>query len=438
MKIKTLKKPYEEVAAIKPPKHKKPRRPSLLFHTLVRILSQLDLWSTRFRQIGSLPKDGPYLVLMNHSSFIDLKIASKILYPRPYHIVCTHDALIGKRWLMRLLGCIPTRKFVSDIALIRDMQYALKKGNNVLMYPEAGYSFDGKATPLPPRFGRLLKLLDVPVVFIETKGAFARDPLYNGLQLRRVPVSALVSTLFTGEEVRTLSVEELDAKLELAFSFDNFAWQRENGIRIGETFRADGLERILYRCPFCQAEGKMRGEGIKLFCDACGKVHTLTELGELSADDGDTRFSHIPDWYAWQREAVRKEILDGTYLLDVPVDIGMLVDCRGLYTVGKGQLRHTPAGFFLTGCDGKLRYKQRAISSYTPNSDYFWYEIGDVIGIGDHHALYYCFPPKGVSVAKARLAAEELYKLHTDVNFHRLHMHFPEEMQEKTEAPMPV
>ncbi len=428
MKIKILQKPYEEVAAIMPPKHKKPRCPSFFFHTLVRILSQLDLWSTHFRQIGKLPKGGPYLVLMNHSSFIDLKIASKILYPHPYHIVCTHDALIGKRWLMRLLGCIPTRKFVSDISLIHDMKYALDKGNSVLMYPEAGYSFDGKATALPPRFGRLLKLLDVPVVFIETKGAFARDPLYNGLQIRRTPVSAHVSTLFTAEEVRTLSVEELDAGLARAFSFDNFAWQRENGIRIAESFRADGLERILYRCSHCNTEGKMRGEGTRLYCDACGKVHTMTELGELSADDGDTRFSHIPDWYEWQRDTVREEILSGTYLLDVPVDIGMMVDYRGLYTVGKGRLRHTAEGFSLEGCDGKLHYTQKAISSYTLNADYFWYEIGDVIGIGDHHALYYCFPPKEVSVAKARLAAEELYKLHGNTDFHRLHLHFPDEV----------
>ena len=34
-----------------------------------------------------------------------------------------------------------------------------------------------------------------------------------------------------------------------------------------------------------------------------------------------------------------------------------------------------------------------------------------MIGIGNHDALYYCFPEKGVSVAKARMAVEELYKL---------------------------
>ena len=34
-----------------------------------------------------------------------------------------------------------------------------------------------------------------------------------------------------------------------------------------------------------------------------------------------------------------------------------------------------------------------------------------VICIGDQEIQYYCFPPKGTPVAKARLATEELYKL---------------------------
>ena len=45
-------------------------------------------------------------------------------------------------------------------------------------------------------------------------------------------------------------------------------------------------------------------------------------------------------------------------------------------------------------------------------ADYFWYELGDMICIGDRDVLYYCFPQgNGDVVAKTRLAAEELYKL---------------------------
>ena len=50
----------------------------------------------------------------------------------------------------------------------------------------------------------------------------------------------------------------------------------------------------------------------------------------------------------------------------------------------------------------------------TLNADFYWYRIGDVIGIGNRDCLYYCFPKptngKIPPVAKARLAAEEMYK----------------------------
>ena len=415
MKIKTKKRTWEQVQNLPRPKHKKPIRPHPLFRTVVRVASIPDLIFARFsyeKVRMEAAGDGPWLILMNHSSFIDLEIASKLLYPKPYNIVCTSDGLVGKEWLMRQIGCIPTQKFVPDLMLIRDMLSAVReKKTSVLMYPEASYSFDGCATPLPRQLGQLLKKLDVPVVMIRTYGAFARDPLYNGLQKRRVKVTAKMECILTREEIAEKSVAELDAVLDEAFTFDNFAWQKENHVKIDAPFRADGLSRILYKCAHCGAE-TMVGEGITLTCRTCGKVWELDEYGSLRARDGETEFSHIPDWYNWQREQVREAILSGTYRLDVDVDIGVMVDFKAIYMVGEGHLTHDANGFTLTGCDGTLTYTQSPKASYGLYSDYFWYEIGDVICIGDRKCLYYCFPKgAGDVVAKTRQAAEELYKI---------------------------
>ncbi len=414
MKIKTREMSYEQVMALPRGKHRDPMHPNFLLRTVVRVASVLDLIPTRFHYTTEgMEKVGnqPCLILMNHSSFIDLKIISKIMYPKPFGIVCTSDGFIGKQWLMRLLGCIPTQKFVSDVSLIRDMQYMLKEKNaSVLMYPEASYSFDGTATALPRKMGVLLKKLGVPVVTVITQGAFARDPLYNCLQLRKVKVSAHVKCLFTPEELKEKTVRELDEALDREFSFDNFAWQRDNGVRITEPFRADGLHRILYKCPACGEEGCMEGKGITLTCNHCGKQWELNELGQLQACSGETEYSHIPDWYAWQRQQVKAALEDGTYHLETDVQIGMMVDYKAIYMVGEGRLTHSAEGFHLTGCGGKLDYTQGPLACYGLYSDYYWYEIGDVICIGNQDALYYCFP-READVAKTRMAAEELYKL---------------------------
>lgn len=229
------------------------------------------------------------------------------------------------------------------------------------------------------------------------------------LQIRDVKVSAHVKCLATADEIKEKSVEELDALLDEAFAFDNFAWQRDNNVVIDVPFRADGLHRILYKCPRCNEENQMEGKGIHLTCHACGKQWEMNELGQLIALDGETEYSHIPDWYTWQRACVRQELEEGRYLLDTDVDISVQVNLDGVCNIGVGHLRHDLDGFHLTGADGKLDYKQSATFSHTLYSDYYWYEIGDVIGIGDNEFSYFCFPKTNVSVTKARLATEELF-----------------------------
>jgi hypothetical protein len=344
-----------------------------------------------------------------------------VLYPRPYNIVTTSDAFVGwfglMKWALRSLGSFPTQKFVTDMTLLQDMTYCLKElKTSVLMYPEASYSFDGTCTPLPRKMGVLLKKLDVPVVMIETFGAFSRNPLYNELQVRKgVPVSAKVRCLYTREEIKEKTVKELSDGLDEAFGFDHFKWQKEQGIEIHENFRADGLSRILYKCAHCGTEGKMAGKGTTLRCDHCGKEYELTPLGELKALEGETEFTHIPDWFAWEREQVKQEILDGTYNLDTDVKISLLVDFQYIYNVGEGHLTHNREGFKLTGCDGRLNYTQKPQACYGLYADYYWYEIADVICIGDNETLYYCFPQgSGDVVAKTRLAVEEMYKLYKE------------------------
>ena len=385
MKIDSRNMTYEEVLKQPRLKHKNPLKPSRLLAAVVRIVSGFTLRETNFtyttegmEKVG----DQPCLILMNHCSFTDMKLAFGIFYPKRLGIVTSVDAMTGILGvLMRFLGCTPTHKYITNLTLLHDLEYMLKKNKtSVLMYPEAGYSFDGRATALPRKLGVLMKRLGVPVVTVITQGAFARDPLYNMLQIRKVKVSAHVKCIASAQELKELTV-------------------------------ADGLHRILYKCPHCGAENEMEGKGTGLTCHACGKTWEMDEYGQLKATEGETYYPHIPDWYTWQRECVRKELEEGTYRLDTPVDITVQTNLKCVYNIGEGHLTHDENGFHLTGGDGKLDYTQSAVASHTLYSDYYWYEIGDVIGIGDTEFSYFCFPKTKTSVTKARLATEELYKM---------------------------
>ena len=420
MKIKYTKTDYNsllELAEKGKKPHRKPIRPNIFWRTLMRLVAMPDLIATKFKweSVGmeKIEKGEAAFYLMNHSSFIDLEIAATVLFPKPFNIIATTDGFIGKDWLMHRIGCIPARKFVSDPALVKDMLYTSRTLNdNILMYPEVGYSLDGTATTIPDTIGSCVKMLGMPLVMIRTYGAYTRDPLYNYLQRRKVNVSARVECLLSKEEVAEKSAEEITKIIFREFSFDNFKWQRENGIKVTEQSRADGLGRVCYKCPHCNTEGSMIGKGIHLYCEKCGAKYELSELGELSGVDTEAKLASVPEWYAWERECARAEVESGEYSVEFPVEIYAAIDTKKLYSIGSGYITHNSEGFRLTSDDGQLDYHQKPTAQYSINADLNWYELGDIVSVGDLKCLFYCLPKvDSVSVAKLRLAAEEAYKI---------------------------
>jgi len=418
MKIKVTKADYEDVVAKKVEKHQTPVKQGKFWRWLLSTLSKSELKAVNFTcektGLEGLEDKEPCLYLMNHSSFTDLMIVASLLKDKEYHIVCTNDGFVGKDKILRKIGCIPTKKFITDITLVKDMKYTFEKLKaSVVLYPEASYSFDGTETPLPSSLGKCVKMMNVPVVMIRTSGAFLRDPLYNKLQKRKANVSAKMELIISREECSTLSPDDIQKRIQQCFVYDHFKEQKENNIIVDEPFRADGLHRVLYKCANCGNEGDMEGLGIEITCNSCGHKHILKEDGTLQAKDGDTRFKYVTDWYAWERECVRKEIEAGEYSLDTDVDILMLVDTESVYDVGEGHLHHDKEGFSLRGCNDRLDFKLKSSSLYSLYSDYFWYELGDMVSIGDNSKQFYCFAKeaKNLIAAKARLATEEIYKM---------------------------
>ena len=126
MKIKNVVRDYDEVMAMEVPKHFKPVKPGLFWRVLTKVISQPALLSVHFthKEIGmeKLGKDEPALILMNHSSFLDFEIAYSMLFPRKFNTVATLDSFVGDLGpLMKQIGCFPTRKFIADLQLIRDI-----------------------------------------------------------------------------------------------------------------------------------------------------------------------------------------------------------------------------------------------------------------------------------------------------------------------------
>ena len=415
MKIKIKRTSFSDLPQINSDNHP-PKKPNLFFKTLLKLVSFFPLKSANFKAefIGmeKLGKKQPCLILMNHSSFIDLEIAASLFYPRPINIVATADAFVGKDWLLRQIGCIKTIKYTTGVSLVKKLQYAINTlRSSIVMFPEAGYSLDGRSSSLPDSLAKCVKLLGVPLIFVKTTGAFLTQPLYNELILRKTPISAKVEYLLSEEEIKNLSVNEIDDIIREKFSFNAFKEQFESNTVISHPERAKGLHRILYKCPHCKEEGKMLGEKESITCLNCGESYNLTTLGKLEKVGGEGGFTEISDWVDWEKQTVKEQVVGENYSLSIAVSIFAINDSKCLYSLGDGTLIHNGDGFILKDADGVVRYTQSKSKSHTINCDFYFYEIGDVVNIGDSKNQYYCFPKdKSVSVYKIRLAAEELFK----------------------------
>ncbi len=383
---------------------------------LIRLLSIPDLVSHRntLTRVNMDGITGPYLLLCNHNAFMDFKVASKAMYPRRANFVVAIDGFIKREWLLRWIGCICTRKFTQDLMLIRQMREVVSRGDIAVLYPEARYSLCGTTAVLPDSIGKLAKLLNVPVVTLICHGHHVNSPFWN-LRNRKVKgTQAVMTGLLTAEQTQSMSADEINAVIREAFVYDDFAWQKENNIRIDAPFRAEGLHKVLYQCPHCGTEYRMTSKGHLLTCEACGKTWEMTPLGELQATDGDTEFSHIPDWYEWERANVRREVESGTYCLDVQTHVKALPNARGYIDLGSARLVHNADGFRLTGMDNGEPYTVTISvpSIYSCHIEYNYLgKFGDCIDLNTKDDTLYIYPEGDqFAITKIALATEELYE----------------------------
>lgn len=371
----------------------------------------------KITKVGVEDLKPPFVLLCNHNAFMDFKVATKAIYPWRANYVVAIDGYIGREKLLRDVGCICKRKFTSDTYLVRQLKQTIKNGDVAIIYPEARYSLCGTTAVLPESLGKLCKLLKVPVVTLICHGHHVNSPFWNLHDRGVKPTEAEFKLLFDTESLKQTPVEEVNRKIVEAFQYDDFAWLKERGIRITYKGRAEGLHKVLYQCPSCKTEFKMSSQGTILKCDACGKQWNMSELGELEAVNGETEFSHIPDWYEWERENVKREVAEGTYSSgELKVKVDTLPNAKRFIRLGEGTLVHDMNGFTVRGTDVEgdpFEMIKTVPSLYSCHIEYEYLgKFGDCVDLNTLEDTWYIYPDpskENFAVTKMALATEELY-----------------------------
>lgn len=355
-------------------------------------------------------------MLCNHASERDFPIACRATFPHRSFWVISVEEFAGREWLLRSIGGIGKRKYTQQLDVVKHIMNCLKKRKSVVtIYPEARYSLAGINERIDGALGKLAKQCGVPVVVLIEHGNFLNSPQWNKKPFRPCKAVAQKIQLVTAEEVKTLSAAEIQQRIEDAFVFDEYAWQLENKIRVDSQYRAHNIHRILYQCPACGKEFCTNSEFTDIWCEACGARWTMDEYGQLSRTDGsDPVFTHVPDWYRWERANVEAEVRDGRYHFEDDVRLEELVSSRDKFAnLGIVHFTHDYNGVTLKGSltDGtEFMLNRSPISQPSMHIEYNFKERGDAVDVATLNDTYMVFPLNARNpLTKLHFATEALH-----------------------------
>lgn len=261
----------------------------------------------------------PFVVIGNHTNNWDPFIVSNKINA-PIHFVTSVEQFRSRtmRFLLGLAGCIPKTKAMSDAATVKSLFYVRNRGDVVGIFPEGKRCWDGKTEEILYPTAKVLKSMGVPVVSFLLHGAYLSHPRW-AVTSRKGKIQINYGILFTPEQLKTLSADEIYEKMCAALRTNEYSWQEERMIPFVGKRLAERLERVLFLCPKCGQVGRLYSKGDTLTCLACGETVTYNQYGYFEKDGGEPHFKSVLEWNQWQLKELEGMVLDRMANPDGPI-----------------------------------------------------------------------------------------------------------------------
>ncbi len=243
----------------------------------------------------------PYLLLCNHVGQWDPFIIGNML-PKFTRFVASDASMRHgfNRFFMTRLGTIPKKKNMRDTKVIRDILAVIKQEDIVGIFPEAVRNWAGTTMQMDYSTVRLIKMLNVPVVVAVLKGMNLFNPRW-AKKVRKTKLEVEYKLLFTPDQYKELSDDEIYQRLTQALHHDEVEYQRKNMNKIKSDTRAEHINHALYVCPECNAIDSFTVDKNDFKCTKCNYDIHIDEYGFFSRiTEGTLHYDNIRDWYNWE------------------------------------------------------------------------------------------------------------------------------------------
>jgi 1-acyl-sn-glycerol-3-phosphate acyltransferase len=388
---------------------KKTKTPNAVLYFLVYIIIYPVL-KTVFRlkvdRSDYKPPKGAFIVVSNHISFMDFLLVMLSVYSGKFIRL---NALTAQKFFfysplhkfLPMMGCIPKNLFDPDIRAIIALKSVLKRGGKILIFPEGRCSVHGSYMGMHKTTGSLIKNLGVPVVSCHIAGAYLCMPFWRKSGTRAGKTQVTLANLFTPEDLKSMSVDEINAAIDQSLSGANVP-EPKKPFKIFRAKRlVEGLENMIYYCPKCSREFTLETKNNKICCAACGNSAEMDVYGKLTPSPGSMIPESVSAWYRAQA-AYEKKALESFELLEIPATVRMQAKQpgKGLDPAGEGILHLDPGGWHykgrLHGENADIFFPIDSVPAmpFDPNDNFQIYSDGK----------FYAFCPKDNARACAKYA----------------------------------
>lgn len=360
----------------------------------------------------------PYILLSSHASRLDYMFTAIPLLPKRFNFVAGYNEFFRSHLAMvfKLLRVIPKKNFTADIYTIKEVSRVIKKGGNIILYPEGMSSISGANQPVAVGTGKFIKHFKMPVYYSVIKGGYLTSPKYD-LTERYGKVEVVYDIMFTKEEIEKLSPAEIEDIINEKLYHDDYAWNKEvkNEYKINGSI-AYNLHHLLYYCPKCKSEFTMKGTNNKIYCTKCGNGAEITNTYEMIPFDDSCIIPNTQtEWFNLERKLAEEEIKNPDFKLTEKVKLGMLPkydylkDQKTSEIVGEGIITLDHSGLTYTGTCNNEEFSFHLNTSEIPTygmctdlSRFYTFYKGEFME----------FYPENETVEKWFLCTESLHRYH--------------------------
>ena len=357
------------------------------------------------------------ILLATHSARLEFVHVLHGFGKKDINIVVGYQNIM-KKYLytpLKMAGIISKYLYQPDISCTKSMLSVLKRKGSLLLFPEGIQSTSGSAHPINPATTKLLKRGNVPVFLCKSQGSYLSTNRYSS-DVKKGAIKVHYQLLFTAEELKTLSEEQIYQKLLEAFRYNDFEANKQNKVQfVGKRPNIDGLNNIIYKCPHCNKEFCLEVRGENMVCTECGYEVTMDNYYCLHAVNKQLLHDDVDKWYKWQRKVLHQEVTKD----------GFQMQMQGqLCTLRTDKLCKSPKNRILQG-EGTFCLTRNGLMLDKTNGERIVFDAKNLYSLTFtqsgllefyYNEEYYIIVPlvPRTMLAKWTIASEEIHNLHDE------------------------